>query len=334
VRVLVTGGTGFIGKFAVRALTEAGHEVRALVRDRDRAVSILGSGVSLAVGSPLDGRAVRTALDGCDGLLHCAAVYSYDRRHAGRVAAETPALAASVVEAALAVRVPRFVDVASVVVYTTAVDRVTTSTRLVAPGDPTWVDPYARAKVEAERLGMAAEERGLARVTIHPSRVLGPEDTGPGTSGGSVITLMRGGTTTDARGGWVDVRDVAAVAVAGFSAPVGTHAIVSASSMRYRELAPLLDRLTGRHVRRSFYGAGFVRNLARLNDASGGRLLPGQPTAAGLAYVLTAPPIDGSTGEALLGRPYRALEGTLTDAIRWWAANGIIDRKLAGSLAP
>jgi nucleoside-diphosphate-sugar epimerase len=248
------------------------------------------------------------------------------------VAKETPALAAAASEAASAARVERFVDVASVVVYTTAVDRVTTSTRLVAPGDPTWPDPYARAKVEAERLGMAAEARGLARVTIHPARVLGPEDAGPGTSGASLVSLLAGGPTTDARGGWVDVRDVAAATVAALAAPVGTHAILSASSMRYRELAGLLDGLTGRPPRRTFLAPGAVRALARLNDVFGGRLVRHQPAANALEYVLTSPPIDGSTGAALLGRPYLPLEATLTDTIHWWAANGVIDRKLAGVL--
>ena len=80
--ILVTGGTGFIGKFTVRALRAAGHDVRVLVRDRARALSVLGPDVDLAVGGALDGRAVRTALVGCDALIHAAAVYSYDRRHA------------------------------------------------------------------------------------------------------------------------------------------------------------------------------------------------------------------------------------------------------------
>ena len=176
------------------------------------------------------------------------------------------------------------------------------------------------------------EKGGLPRVTIHPTRVLGPEDSGPGTSGASVIMLMKGGITTDARGGWVDVRDVADACVAALVAPTSSHWMVSASSMRYRDLAPLLDRLTGRHVRRTFLRPGVLRAFARVNDALGGRLIEG-PTAAGLEYVLTSPPIDGSTGQALLGRPYRPLEGTLTDAIRWWAANGTIDPKLAGKLA-
>jgi dihydroflavonol-4-reductase len=36
VRVLVTGGTGFVGSHTVAALTAVGHEVRLLVRSADR----------------------------------------------------------------------------------------------------------------------------------------------------------------------------------------------------------------------------------------------------------------------------------------------------------
>ena len=72
--------------------------------------------------------------------------------------------------------------------------------------------------------------------------------------------------------------------------------------------------------------------MARLNDVAGGRLAD-LPTADALEYVLTSPPIDGSSGQALIGHAYRSLDEMLTDAIRWWAANGVLDAKVAGRLA-
>ena len=171
----------------------------------------------------------------------------------------------------------------------------------------------------------------MPRVTLHPSLVLGPEDRGPGYSGETIINLMNGGLTTNAKAGWVDVRDVATAIVAALDAPSGTHAVICARYVAYRDLAPLLDDLTGRHARRILLPAGILRATARLNDAFGGRLMD-LPTAGALEYVLTSPPIDGSSGTNLLGVNYRPFEETLTDAIRWWAANGVIDRRLAGKL--
>mgnify|MGYP003509248332 CR=1 FL=1 len=41
-RVLVTGGTGFVGFHTVKALHEAGHQVRLLVRSPDKMRRVLG----------------------------------------------------------------------------------------------------------------------------------------------------------------------------------------------------------------------------------------------------------------------------------------------------
>src|SRR4051812_3305138 len=122
-RVLVTGATGFIGRFAVAELLASGHVVRALVRDRERGASLLGDGVELAVGSALDPTAVRTALDGADGLVQAAGVYTYHRTDAARILRDTPALARSVLSAAHEASVPRVIDIASTVVFTTNGDR-------------------------------------------------------------------------------------------------------------------------------------------------------------------------------------------------------------------
>ena len=51
-----------------------------------------------------------------------------------------------------------------------------------------------------------------------------------------------------------------------------------------------------------------------------------------IEFALRVGRVDGSTGEAVLGRSYRTLERTLTDSIRWWAEHGTIPRAWVGDL--
>ena len=67
--ILVTGATGQAGSEVVLALREHGHEVRAFVRDPDKAYSLFGETVELATGDLADPRAVRAALEGSDRVV-------------------------------------------------------------------------------------------------------------------------------------------------------------------------------------------------------------------------------------------------------------------------
>ncbi len=57
------------------------------------------------------------------------------------------------------------------------------------------------------------------------------------------------------------------------------------------------------------------------------------PTRASLEWTLTIGPIDGSSGERLLGRPYRPLATTLEDTLRWWSDHATVPRSTIGRLA-
>ena len=77
--VLVTGGTGFVGSWTAKAVQDAGHQVRFLVRTPEKlatSAGAVGADVSdFAVARDItDADAVRAALDGCDAVVHCAAV--------------------------------------------------------------------------------------------------------------------------------------------------------------------------------------------------------------------------------------------------------------------
>src|SRR5215469_8637636 len=90
-RVLITGGTGFVGSHTVAAVVRAGHDVRLLVRRPERVDAALAPhGIREAdtvTGDVLDAVSVRAAVKGCDAIIHAAALYSMDPREAEKTLA-------------------------------------------------------------------------------------------------------------------------------------------------------------------------------------------------------------------------------------------------------
>ena len=73
-RVLVTGGTGFIGPKVVQALRAHGHDVRALVRRPDRATQLAALDAELVTGDVTDPASLRAAVDGCTRVVHLVSI--------------------------------------------------------------------------------------------------------------------------------------------------------------------------------------------------------------------------------------------------------------------
>ena len=71
--VLVTGGTGFLGRAVIRQLTGSDHRVRTLMRPSKESPELpAGIPVEAAISSLLDKRGVRAAMVGVDSVVHLA----------------------------------------------------------------------------------------------------------------------------------------------------------------------------------------------------------------------------------------------------------------------
>ena len=71
--ILLTGGTGFIGRSLIRQLVESGHEVRILLRPSLKSPRLpTGVPVEVAVASLNDVRGLRAAMRGIDAIYHLA----------------------------------------------------------------------------------------------------------------------------------------------------------------------------------------------------------------------------------------------------------------------
>ncbi len=168
-KVLVTGGTGFIGgRLVEKLILEHQAQVRVLVRDFRYAARIARFPVEMIGGDVTDARALGRAMEGCDAVIHCA-VGSRGTRTQQR--ATTVGGTEAVAKASLAAKVQRLVHLSTISVYGLPGDGDLDET---APRRRTG-DFYSDAKLDAEQTVLRYHrEQGLPVVVIQPTIVYGP----------------------------------------------------------------------------------------------------------------------------------------------------------------
>ena len=176
-KVFLTGGTGFIGGHVARKLRERGDEVRVLVRSSAKAEPLVALGCEPVIGDLADTAAIATGLEGCDAVIHGAAIYEVgipESEH--RAMYESNVLGTeNVLRAALEAKTPKVVYVSTIGAYGNTHGEVVDET-YEHPGKD-FTSYYEQTKYEAHRVAqrMIAEE-DLPCVIVQPGGVYGPDD--------------------------------------------------------------------------------------------------------------------------------------------------------------
>jgi uncharacterized protein YbjT (DUF2867 family) len=149
--ILLTGGTGFVGRKIAHALRAQSLDVRCLVREPSRAETLSTWGCELVRGDVTDAATLRRAVAGCDVVIHLVAIVAGRRTEFERVMTRgTQDLVASAKDAG----VHRFVLMSA----------------LGVSDETKELTPYYAAKWEME---LAVKESGLEHVIFRPSFVFG-----------------------------------------------------------------------------------------------------------------------------------------------------------------
>src|SRR5215470_8068604 len=172
-RIALTGASGYTGSRLLRALLARGDSVSALVRSRPAPSSLLASGTRLVEGDLGGAAALSRLVEGCDAVVHVAAVY----RTAGHPDAYYKDVNVGgterLLEAASIAGVRRFVHTSTVGVHGHVATPPADETAPFAPGDI-----YQATKAEAERRALAFHrERGLPVAVVRPGAIYGPGET-------------------------------------------------------------------------------------------------------------------------------------------------------------
>jgi nucleoside-diphosphate-sugar epimerase len=171
-RVLVTGATGFIGGRLTRQLIDAGHTVRALVRDPARAAG-LGT-AELVAGDIRDRASVRAAMKDAEQVYHVAAWYKIGADDAGQAYDINVVGTRNVLELMREHGVKKGVYTSTIAIYSDTHGHTVDET---SPSSGPYNSVYERTKAIAHNevaLPMMAE--GLPLVVVQPGVVYGPGD--------------------------------------------------------------------------------------------------------------------------------------------------------------
>jgi dihydroflavonol-4-reductase len=332
-RVLVTGGSGYVGSHAVAALHAAGHEPRLLARDPDKARRVVaalgldGAELDVAQGDMCDEEAVDRALDGCEAVLHAAADLSF----AGGDANVTGTV--NVVSGALARGADPVVYVSSVAVFVPSADPViTVDSALARPRSG-----YARSKVLAERYVRGLQDEGRPVTIVYPGGVTGPHQ--PKLDAmleGLARALNEVWAVPSAGVGVLDVRDLAVALEKCLVPGLGPRRfLLGGHYLDWDRLGDLCEEATGVKCRRVKVPHWAFRLLGSAFDAVR-RIRPiDYPLSRDVADVMLAmAPTDDEPALAALGLRLRPVHQTVEDSLRWLAEHGHLNARAAGRLAP
>lgn len=322
--IAVTGANGHLGSVVCRLLCKRGHRVRAFCRSKP--ASLEGLPIEIVTGDVLNKADLRQLLEGCEVVIHCAAIISIHGDPTGIVFKTNTEGPKNVLEIAEQLGVRRIIHVSSV--------HAVTELPFTVPFDET--RPYKQANDYAYDYSKALGEQIMLRniadlsiregkpevVVLRPSCIIGPYDFKPSEIGKALMELQKGKIPALPEGGYdfVDIRDVAnSVLTAMERGRSGEVYLLTGKYYSMREFAETVAKVLGQRPVKWILPYRFLKMLL--------------PLIAWLAKMTDSPPLftiesldalknghphmDSSKAARELGHVCRPLEESVQDFYLW-----------------
>jgi dihydroflavonol-4-reductase len=325
-KVFLTGATGFVGSHVANELASQGASLRLLVRKTSRLENIAGIPAETVVGDLRDPESLRSALSGCNALMHVAADYRLWVRDPDEMYAANVGGTRDLLRLAREQGVARVVCTSSVATMGFKDDGSIVDERTPVSLE-NMIGPYKRSKFLAEQEAMQAAQGGQDVIILNPTTPIGANDLKPTPTGGIIVDFLnrRFPAYMDTGLNLVDVNEVARAHVAALTlGHAGERYILGGENLTLKQILDRMSAITGLPSPRMKVPHAVAMAFAFFDENITGRLRGKEPRATVEAVRMGKKMMFASSAKAEreLGFKVVPVYQALRAAIEWFRAHG------------
>ena len=325
-KVFLTGATGFVGSHVARVYADAGAELRLLTRSSSNLASIEGITAEVVVGDLREAEGLRSAVTGCEAVVHVAADYRLWVRDPKSM------YAANVDGTRELLRIARESGVRRVV-YTSSVATMgfRKDGTIVNEDSPVSIDDmighYKRSKFLGELEAIKAAHAGQEVMILNPTTPIGAGDAKPTPTGRIVVDFLNKNfpAYVDTGLNLVDVNEVARMhLVALDKGTPGERYILGGENLTLKQILDRMSAITGLPSPTMKVPHSVAMAFAFFDENFTGKLLGKEPRATVEAVRMGKKMMFASSAKAEreLGFKVLPVYGALRAAIEWFVEHG------------
>jgi len=325
-KVFLTGSTGFIGSHVARAYAEQNVELRLLTRKTSSLAAIESIPAQIVVGDLSQPESLRSAIRGCDALVHVAADY--------RLWVRDPKLmyAVNVEGTRDLLRIAREEGVAKVV-YTSSVATMGFKADGTIVNEDTpitladMIGHYKRSKFLGEQEAIRAAKAGQHVMILNPTTPIGPGDAKPTPTGRIIVDFLnkKFPAYVDTGLNLVDVTEVARMHVVALERGTpGERYILGGENLTLKQILDRMSAITGLPSPTMKVPHAVAMIFAFFDETITGKLRGKEPRATVEAVRMGKKMMFASSAKAEceLGFQVLPVYPALRAAIEWFIAHG------------
>jgi dihydroflavonol-4-reductase len=325
-RVFLTGSTGFVGSHVARAYAAQNAELRLLTRKTSNLSALEGITAETVVGDLRQPESLRSAIRGCDALVHVAADYRLWVRDPEEM------YAANVDGTRELLRIAREEGVAKVV-YTSSVATMgfKADGTIVNEDTPVsladMIGHYKRSKFLGEQEAIKAAQSGQHVMILNPTTPIGPSDAKPTPTGRIIVDFLnkKFPAYVDTGLNLVDVTEVARMHVAALDCGTpGERYILGGENLTLKQILDRMSAITGLPSPKTKVPHAVAMTFAFFDETLTGKLRGKEPRATVEAVRMGKKIMFASSEKAErdLGFQVLPVDPALRAAIDWFITHG------------